>query len=424
MATKIESKESPEFSQTAPVGEFCYVARQPILDVRDVVHGYELLFWNGRDTVFPAKSDQSFRSLLDNTVLFGLDQLAGGLPAFVNCAADSLTEEWIHLLPPGMAVIELQSDQEISGDLLQNCRKLKFLGYRLALDGFTGKSEPQVLIDLADYVKIDVAKVDSQARRRILLRLEGKLTRPIAMNVQSQEQYREAYLEGFKLFQGYYFCRSEMLKNQRIPANRMVHLEILELVQNDPVDLKRLSQLVSCDAALTYRLLRLVNSPLCAMRQEVTSIQSALMLIGERTFRHIAMLAIASDFNTDQPLEILRMAFERGRFCELAAGLCGLIASEQYLIGMVSMFPAMLRIPIEDLVRSLPLREKAREALLGGAAREGILLRWLICQEHEDWSACDALLRTYNLNGEQIMRYRAESIAWANTALQAAVGNS
>ena len=418
MASNTESNESAQVSLPAAGGDFRYVARQPILDVRGEVQGYELLFWNGRDTIILAKSDQAFSSLLDNTVLFGLDQLAGGLPAFVNCTADSLTEEWMHLLPPGMAVIELRADQEVTGDLLLNCRRLKFLGYRLALDGFTGKIEPAALIDLADYVKVDVAEVDASGRRKILQLLEGKLARPIAMNVQTQEQHQEVFAEGFKLFQGYYFCRPEMLKNQHIPANRMVHLEILELVQKDPVDLKRLSQLVSCDPALTYRLLRLVNSPLCAMRQEVTSIQSALMLIGEHTFRHIAMLAIASDFNSDQPAEVLRMAFERGRFCELAASLCGLAPSEQYLIGMISLFPAMLRILMEDLIRLLPLREKARDALMGMETPESILLHWVVCQEYGDWEGCDAIIRANNLRADQIMRCHNEAIVWANAALK------
>jgi len=83
------------------------------------------------------------------------------------------------------------------------------------------------------------------------------------------------------------------------------------------------TRLVKRDASLTYRLLRLVNSPMCAMRQEVKSIQSALLAVGEDTFRRIATLAITSELSGSQPAEILRMAFVRGRFCELAAGSCG-----------------------------------------------------------------------------------------------------
>jgi EAL and modified HD-GYP domain-containing signal transduction protein len=173
-----------------------------------------------------------------------------------------------------------------------------------------------------------------------------------------------------------------------------------------------------CDASLTFRLLRLVNSPVCAMRQEVTSIESALMLVGEAAFRRIAMLAIASDFSIDQSPEILRMAFERGRFCELAASLCGLNPSEQYLIGMVSLFPAMLRILPEDLVRLLPLREKAREALLDKEIREGILLRWSVFQEYGNWAECDEIVRANGLHHDQIMRCHADAVKWAEEALK------
>jgi EAL and modified HD-GYP domain-containing signal transduction protein len=420
MAMNAEGQSYSDSSWSLPTGDFRSVARQPILDARGEVHGNELLFWNGRDTILHADSDRAFRSLLDNTVLFGLDQMAGGLPAFVNCSPDTLTEEWMQLLPPAMTVIELQADLEYSTDVLENCHKLKSSGFRFALDGFRGRTEPAALLDLADYVKVDVQTCGPEEREEALAKLASFTARPIAYNVQTQEAYREAYGQGFKLFQGFYFCRPEMLKNHRIPANRLVHMEIMELVQKETVDLKRLSQLVSCDASLTYRLLRLVNSPLCAMRQEVTSIQSALMLIGERTFRHLAILAIASDFNGEQPQEILRISFERGRFCELAAGLCGMVPSEQYLIGMISMFPAMLRIPMEDMVRTLPLREKAREALLGRPVLESILLQWLVGQEREDWRACDIILSKHRLPADQMMRYRAEAISWANTALNSA----
>jgi EAL and modified HD-GYP domain-containing signal transduction protein len=154
------------------------------------------------------------------------------------------------------------------------------------------------------------------------------------------------------------------------------------------------------------------------MRQEITSIQSALMLVGDATFRRIAMLAIATDFNTDQPEEILRMAFERGRFCELAAPLCGLAPSEQYLIGMVSLFPAMLLVVMEDLVRLLPLRETARDALLGRDIPEGMMLHWIVCHEHGDWAECDAIVRSSGMSHDQAMRCHALAVEWAEAALQ------
>jgi EAL and modified HD-GYP domain-containing signal transduction protein len=292
------------------------VARQPILDLHSRVHGYELLFWNGRKPFVQADSDLATRTMLDNSVVFGLEELARGLSAFVNCTADSLTEEWVKVLPPYMTVLELPSGTEPTPELLTVCRKLKAAGFRLALTDFTGRLESGPLANLADYIKVDIAKVDAARRRTLLDCLGGAPARLVAKNVETQQQYEQVRKEGFELFQGYYFCRPEPLKSHKIPGNRLVHLEIMEDLQNEPIDLKRMSQLVMCDASLLFRLLRLVNSPVCAMRQEVTSIESALMLVGEAAFRRIAMLAIASDFSVDQPPEILRMAFERGRFCE------------------------------------------------------------------------------------------------------------
>jgi EAL and modified HD-GYP domain-containing signal transduction protein len=399
-------------------GELRYVARQPILDLHGTAQGYELLFWNGRNPTTRGKSDLATRTMLDNTVVFGLEELARGLPAFVNCTADSLTEKWVEVLPPHMTVLELASDTEPTPCLLAACRKLKALGFRLALADFTGIPEYRFLVDLADYIKVDIRKVSALTRANLLRWLAGSTASLVAQNVETQEQYGQACKEGFDLFQGYYFCRPEPLQSHKIPGNRLVHLEILEDLQSDPVDLQRLSQLVMCDASLTYRLLRLVNSPVCAMRQEITSIQSALMLVGDATFRRIAMLAIATDFNNDQPEEILRMAFERGRFCELAAPLCGLAPSEQYLIGMVSLFPAMLLIVMEDLVRLLPLRETARDALLGRDIPEGMLLHWIVCHEHGDWAECDAIVSSSGMSHEQAMRCHALAVEWSEAALQ------
>jgi EAL and modified HD-GYP domain-containing signal transduction protein len=416
-------------------GEPRPAARQPILDQHGKTHGYHVLFWNGTGRLADRDSgvvvagipvdgspnavhDAALDAAIDDMTSLDLERLSCGLPAFVTCAADSLGGEWVRALPPRITVLELPPDTEATPALLAACERLKASGFRLALAGFTGSPESWSLAELADYVKVDIAQADAAARRSLFRRLDAYSARAVATHVETQEQYRDACREGFDLFQGYYFCHPEPLKSHRIPGNRLVHLEILEDLQNEPADMNRLSQLVKCDAGLTYRLLRLVNSPVCAMRQEVTSIQSALMLVGEATFRRIAMVAIANDFNAGQPAEILRMAFERGRFCELAASLCGLSPSEQYLIGMVSLFPAMLRILMDDLVRLLPLRTEARETLTGKANPESLLLRWREAEEAGDWAACDALVRANGVDHGQVMRCHREAIAWADAALK------
>jgi len=47
-----------------------YMARQPIMDLRAKVHGYELLFRSGPEAAFRGDGDVATRIMLDNTVFF------------------------------------------------------------------------------------------------------------------------------------------------------------------------------------------------------------------------------------------------------------------------------------------------------------------------------------------------------------------
>jgi c-di-GMP-related signal transduction protein len=416
MAAQVLPGQGPAAAEMG--GGMRYVARQPIMDRHAHVHGYELLFRAGREAAFRGDGDLATRTMLDNTVMFGLERLTGGLPAFVNCTRESLIGDLVNVLPPSMTVLEILESLEPTPDLIAACRKLKCDGFRLALDDFVWESKFEPLVEVADYIKVDFAMTGAPERKRLLKRLDGVAVALLAEKVETQEEYKRACDEGFTLFQGYYFCRPFLMENRKVPSNRLSQIEILQLLRGDVFDWKKLTRLVKRDASLTYRLLRLVNSPMCAMRQEVKSIQSALLAVGEEAFRRIAMLAITSELSGNQPAEILRMAFVRGRFCELAAGLCGLDATEQYMLGLLSLLPAMLRLPMAELTPALPLRNEIRRALEGAPAPERMLLVWLEYHERGDWAGCDGVDQAYGLNQDELMRCYAEAMVWAEDALK------
>jgi len=394
-----------------------YVARQPILDLRGRLHGYELLFRGGPELVFRGDGNLATRTMLDNSVIFGLEKLAGGVAAFVNCTTEALTQALVEVLPPSMTVLEILETIEPTPALIEACRRLKAVGFRLALDDFTWKPGIEPLVELADYIKVDFILTGARERKKLLHRLSNYAVALVAEKVETNDDYQQARAEGFTLIQGYYFCRPVLLKNRNVPANRLSHIEILRLLQDESIDLRKLTRLVKRDASLTYRLLRLINSPLWAVRQEVCSVQGALIAVGEDVFRRIATLAITSELNGDQPEEVLRMAFVRGRFCELAAGMCALNSTEQYLLGLLSLLPAMLRLPMEELTPALPLRKEIRQALEGANLPEGGLLAWLVNHEHGDWAACDSIAKARNLDRERLQHCYAEAVAWAESAI-------
>jgi EAL and modified HD-GYP domain-containing signal transduction protein len=418
MALQSELSKTREIESMERAGEMRYVARQPILDGQGRLHGYELLFRKSPEAISHGEGELATRTLLDDTVIFGLERFTNGLPAFVHCTAEALTEELVHVLPPSMTVLVIPSSLDPTTRLIDACRKLKASGFRIALEDFSWNPDLQQLVEMADYVRLNFNMLGELERRHLQMRLNRVPVALVAKAVQTGQDHRQACLEGFTLFQGDYFCRPVLLKNRKVPANRLVHFEILRHLHHDPIHLRKLSLLVMRDAGLTYRLLRLVNSPFYAIRKEVRSIESAIVIVGESTFRRIATDAILSELNSERPPEILNMAHVRGRFCELAAAHCSLAPAEQYLLGMFSLLPAMLRTPMEELAPSLPLRDEIRAALLGAANRERSLLVWLEAHERGEWDACDAIVDDNLLSREHLMIAYAEAVIWAADALR------
>jgi EAL and modified HD-GYP domain-containing signal transduction protein len=384
------------------------------------LHGYELLFRMGPETAFRGDGDHATRSMIDNAVMFGLEKLTGSLPAFINCTMEALTQQLVQILPPSITVLELLENLEPTPALIDSCRELKSMGFRIALDDFVWKPELEPFIKLADYIKVDFMKSDAAERQSLLNRLIDVPVCLIAEKVETQADFKQACKEGFTLFQGYYFCRPELMKKRKIPANYLSQIKILKMMREETLNLAQLGEVVKREPSLTHRLLRVVNSPVYALRQEVNSIELALVVVGEETFRRIATVAIASELNGGQTPEILRLAFVRARFCELAARSCKLVPSEQFLVGLLSMFPAMLRVSMEDLAPSLPLREEVRQALLGKANQERSLLRWLECHEHGDWSGCDEIFQCNCFNPEKVLQCYVDAVVWAEAAISSA----
>jgi EAL and modified HD-GYP domain-containing signal transduction protein len=298
-----------------------YMARQPILDLRGQVYAYELLFRGAAENVFRGDSDQATRSMLDSTLLFGLDRLTNGATAFINCTPEALTESFVGVLQPGLTVLEVLETVEPTPAVIAACQNLKKLGFRIALDDFRWSDAQRPMVELADYIKVDFLQSDERERAMLAGKLHNSSAVMLAEKIETPEEYARARAEGYTLFQGFHFCRPQLMKNRDLAPNSLTKIALLKELHKDPFDQRAIVDLVQRDAALAYRLLRLANSPVFAIRREVRSVRAALIAVGEETFRRMATLTIAGSMTTGRSPEILRIALSRARFCELAARL-------------------------------------------------------------------------------------------------------
>jgi EAL and modified HD-GYP domain-containing signal transduction protein len=207
--------EAPWAPPACEAGYHRFVALQPIFDRRKKLFGYEALSRSTWENRFTGDPDTATRTMIDDCLLHGLDELTDGSRTFINCTFEALTGGSFKLLPR-WAVLELLESVEPSLEVVSACRKMKALGYQIALDDFQLSKKMDVLLALADYVKVDFRATDSDERTAIVRRVKGLATIPIAEKIETEEEFDTAVAEGFRLFQGYSLGAPVLFSKRRI----------------------------------------------------------------------------------------------------------------------------------------------------------------------------------------------------------------
>ena len=203
-----------------------FLALQPIFNRRKKIFGYEALSRSGWDNRFTGDSDAATKMMIRDWMFHGLDELSGGCRTFLNCTREALVGGLLTLLPSS-TVLELLETVEPDNEVLTVCRKMKSLGYQIALDDFRHCEKMEGLIALADYIKVDFRLSCKEERREIIRRLKRNTATLVAEKIETNEEFEMALEEGFRLFQGYYLARPKIFSKRKLPPNTMDHFQRL-----------------------------------------------------------------------------------------------------------------------------------------------------------------------------------------------------
>ena len=397
-----------------------YVGRQPILDQFQQVFGYELLFRAGLDNTFSGDPEQATRQMIDNVLLFGLDTLTPSAKAFLNCTREALVDRLVTSLPVDVTVLEIVESVVVDDAVVEACTDLKKMGYRIALDDYTPNRGAERLIELADYIKVDFQACSPVELSAVRNSLKGHNAQWIAEKVETGEEFKVAQGEGYDLFQGYFFSRPTILQQKEIPASHMLYVQLLSAISRSPWDQRDVERLVMAEASLCFRVLRLVNSPAMAIRGQVTSIRQALLMIGEDEFRKLVCVASATSFGKrfNMSSELILLALHRARFCEQIAPVAQQLQGEQYLIGLLSAFDAILQIPTAQILELLPLRPDAAGVLLGQDSPVALPFRMLQSYEERKWVQCARFCHKLRISEAELTAHYLSALQWATKEIR------
>ncbi len=390
-----------------------HVARQPILNAKEQIFGYELLFRDGIQDYFCSPDPEAAsRSTLDTSMVLGLDVLCDGHRAFINCTRDMLLKDYVTLLPPQQTAVEVLASIPPDDLVTAACHRLKEMGYLIALDNFVANDPRASLTPLANLIKIDFRNTPHDQMRAIVKQYSSSCEM-LAVKIETREEFATAREMGFTYFQGYFFCRPQLMQAREIPANRINYLRLLQAVSKEEMDSAEVENIIKSEAAICYRLLRYLNSAAFGFASEIHSIRHGLSILGEREVRRWIRLVATLGSGQGKSRELVLAALVRARFCELLASRVRHGDSDLFLLGLLSLMDGILELPMYAVLENIPVDHDTKALLLGENNHLRPIYQLMVSMETGDWDQIRELVAQLRLQESFVAESHWHAMQWA-----------
>lgn len=399
-----------------------FLGRQPILDRDQRLFAYELLFRNGsRNFAEVTDGVQATATVIANAFTeLGVEAALGDCRGFINVDEQFLFSDMLELLPRHAVVLEILETVPPTPAVIERCNALKAAGFTLALDDVI-QLEPEFaeLLSLVEIVKVDIQPLSRVQLMQLAMKLKPMGKQLLAEKVDSREQMEQCLKLGFTLFQGYFFAKPTIISGKKLDHSQLSLMKLMGLLLGDAATAE-LEAALKPEPGLTVNLLRMTNSVGAGCTEKITSLGHAITVLGRRQLQRwlqLLVFAAGSQNGTSNPL--LLMAATRGRLMELLAAESQpgdtALADQAFMAGIMSLMPALVGLPIADIVAPLGLTANVRDALCAGTGTLGALLR--IAESSEDGDMLrltQALAELPGLGPKAINRAQTQALQWAN----------
>jgi EAL and modified HD-GYP domain-containing signal transduction protein len=393
-----------------------FIARQPILDRYENVYGYELLSRPGDEEVWPfVNGGRGEEDASTGTPAFeGMEEIADGTRAFIECPREALVGGYAAALPRDQVALEIPATRESDEEVVKACRGLKDAGFMIALENFQSAWEGP-LADVADIIKLDVTASSDRTQWLLIrkYRPRGKIF--VADKVEKRTQFQAAVQQGFSYFQGQFFLRAQPYAAPEVTPTKLVYLLVLGAVTRPEINVQEVADTIKHDLALSYKLLRFLNSARFAFHSRIRSIRHALLLLGQNEIRKwIGLISVAALGEGGPPI-LVKLALIRAAFCEALAPLVGepKRQSDYFFLGLLSSIDVLMRRPMRVVLAELPITPDVSAALVGEQNPLRDVLQTVISYEQGNWEECSQLAKRLALKEEALPELHLHALRWS-----------
>ena len=401
-----------------------FVARQPIFNANEDMLAYELLYRNNEENVFPnINGDQATADVIINSFMnIGINELSNGKPCFINFTENLLQLRLPTYFQPRDIVVEILESVIPNAQIIDICKELKQLGYKIALDDFIYNDDNPYFykyLKFVDIIKVDILHTSLEMRAKIETMARLMNIKLLAEKVETREEYDELKLKGYDFYQGYFFSKPAIVSAHNIPTYFHSYIEIIKNLTMTEPNVDSIAILIERDLSLSHKLLKLINSTAFRPQKKIHSIKQAIVLLGLIEIQKwVYVLSISDNLTrkSDMSDELIRISLTRGKMCESIAHLRKKTSTtaSYFMIGMFSLMDTITGVPMEKLLKELPLCDDICNALMGVENQYKQVLGLAIAVEQGKWSEITEICTAFQIYENEVLTIYTDSLNWSN----------
>jgi EAL and modified HD-GYP domain-containing signal transduction protein len=401
--------------------------QRDLLDASRRAVGYLFSLHEGRNAGLRTRSAR-VRQLFDSELIDQLQKLTTNWPAqrFALLPLDdvSLAHPKLPQLARLRAIVLLGPvplDEEPAPETIEQIRLLRQAGIRFALIARPNSARFEALAPLVDelvmvFANRDPAELRMQSRE--LAKRFPAMPR-IGFEVQNIDEFDLAIALGCRAVSGDFSRERGDWRANRIAPNHLRIAELLARVGKED-DFHEIAKTLKQDVALSYRLLRYVNSAASGLQAEIGSIEQALLIMGQRPLgRWLSLLFFAGSKNGGEQDPLMEAALVRARMMEtLGARLAFDQREDLFMTGVFSLLDLVLKVPMAEALAPLHLSAPIRAALLEGTGPYAPALAAAVACEEGDLASLRVACSQLGTAPIVACNTHIDALAWVHASTQ------
>jgi len=334
---------------------------------------------------------------------------------FVNCDGISGDMGFLDWVAPANVTFELPGAPFAGEHAAEFVQALKDANLSLCYD-FDGNAAQALGSGTTfRFVGVDATSF-SPAQLKALLAKTQQFGIPVAFNVDGQQEFKACMDAGMSAAAGWFVKQPAGAPAKQLNASQAHIVRVLNLVRQN-ADVAKIEEALKQDVALSYKLLRYINSAGFGLSCEVQSFKHAVTILGyDKLNKWLSLLLVTASKDPMAPT-LMHAALTRGRLMEQLGH--GLVDKSEYdnlfITGAFSMLDLLLGVSMDSALDSMHLPEPITDALLGnGGIYEPFLSLARACEGGNATTLADEA-GMLGLTGEQVNRAQLTALSFADT---------